>query len=87
MHCCRFAIGNIYFTVNIMHEVGLQHSLCKFKQVSDQIWLNYATLANFQKSLAMILSVYLESGKTFNLLWNFLCVWAEFHCFKRPNIK
>ena len=52
----------------------------------DQIWQNFDTLAKISKTLA-ILTIYFVFCKILNLLCQlFLCYWAKFHCYKRPNI-
>ena len=53
----------------------------------DQIWRKFTIWVTFYKPLANLLRVYLVCVKILNLLWQLLLYWANFHCFKRPNVE
>ena len=55
----------------------------------DQIWWKIATLAKYVKSLALLWGfIWYCYCKIFNHLWQVLyAIWANFHCWKRPNIE
>ena len=76
----------------IILGIKLKTFLCVTRRVSfllhfllrqcDQIGINFATLAKFWMSLAIILKVHLVFGKILNLLWQIFCKWANWHCCK-----
>ena len=53
----------------------------------DQIWRNFATLANLSKHLAIYTGFYLALCKICKQYSIFLCYWVHFHCYKRPSYR
>ena len=47
---------------------------------SDQIWQNFATLATFWKSLAILKELLSILPNCEHMLSNVLCYWANFQC-------
>ena len=52
-----------------------------------QIWRNFATFAKIKKFWSIFWRLF-SIGENFEpVLPNFVCCWAHFNCYKRPNIE